>query len=354
MRSKSVLVAAASLFAIFSSGCEAPLPPGEMMPEVDGGTATPGADLADPPSTNTACEPLSPRSTPIEIAVLPEAGEAPYVDVLNRGTRIIRVYSYLMGYGGILDGLIAKARAGVDVRVILDVGHDANKKYYDMLAAGGVNVRWSDPVFPYMHAKAIIADGAEAAISTGNYSKTYSVERERNFVAHLADREDIDDLVALFDADWEKRSPDMSCTRLLVSPLNSKARLLSFIDGATRSLTIESMQLADTDIRAAILARKQAGVDVRALLAAPSWIDANADAATLLKNAGIPVRWMSTPGVHVKALVVDGARAYVGSANFSWTSLTKNREVGVFTDDTAAVKVVGDTFEKDFATATSF
>jgi phosphatidylserine/phosphatidylglycerophosphate/cardiolipin synthase-like enzyme len=356
MGSKSALVVAALLLSSSwgSLGCEAPLPTNQAPPDDDDGGGNQVGDLAPPSSTNRACEPLSPRSAPVEIAALPEAGEAPYVDVLNRATRTIRVFSYLMGYGGVLDALTAKAKAGVDVRVILDVGQDANKKYADMLTAAGASVRWSDPQFPYMHAKVIVADDVEAAVSTGNYSKTYSIDRERNFVAHLRDREDIDDLVALFDADWDRRAPDLACTRLLVSPVNAKARLLAFIAGAQRTLTVESMQLADDDVRAAIVARKQAGVDVRALLAAPSWIDANTAAATVLKSAGIPARWMARPGVHTKALAADGARAYVGSVNLSWTSLTKNREVGVVTDDDDAVRVVNDTFEKDWATATPF
>jgi len=354
-RSKSVVVALA-LLSSFSLGCESPLPTEQPPAGVDGGAANDVGDLAQPPpaSTNGACEPLSPRSAPVEIVALPDAGEAPYVAVLQRATRSIRVFSYLMGYGGVLDALTAKAKAGVDVKVILDVGQDANKKYADLLTAAGAQVHWSDPQFPYMHAKVIVVDGAEATVSTGNYSKTYSIDRERNFVAHLVDRDDVDDLVALFDADWERRAPDLTCTRLLVSPVNAKARLLALIAGAQRSLLIESMQLADDDMRAAIVARKQAGVDVRALLAAPSWIDANSAAATLLQRANIPARWMATPAVHVKALTVDGARAYVGSVNLSWTSLTKNREVGLLTDDAAAVRVVSDTFEKDWATATPF
>jgi phosphatidylserine/phosphatidylglycerophosphate/cardiolipin synthase-like enzyme len=56
----------------------------------------------------------------------------------------------------------------------------------------------------------------------------------------------------------------------------------------------------------------------------------------------------------VKAFVVDGAAAYLGSENFSYTSLSQNREAGIFTNDAASVKPVADTFEKDFAGAVDF
>jgi phosphatidylserine/phosphatidylglycerophosphate/cardiolipin synthase-like enzyme len=114
------------------------------------------------------------------------------------------------------------------------------------------------------------------------------------------------------------------------------------------------MQFADSDVRSAVAARKTAGVDVRVMLADPSWISANASAATFLKTNGIPVKYMSTPGVHVKAFVVDGTSAYLGSENFSYTSLSQNREVGVFVNDASSVKPIADTFEKDFASGVDF
>jgi phosphatidylserine/phosphatidylglycerophosphate/cardiolipin synthase-like enzyme len=178
--------------------------------------------------------------------------------------------------------------------------------------------------------------------------------KERNFVVHDEDPQDVSTLVALFDADWSRQTPDLSCTRLLISPVNSKPRLLALINGATRTLVIESMQFADSDVRSAVVARKAAGVDVRVLLADPSWITANTAAATFLAGSQIPVRWLGSPNVHVKAMVVDGATAYAGSENLSWTSLTKNREVGVITTEAVPVKAIADTFEQDWAAATSF
>jgi phosphatidylserine/phosphatidylglycerophosphate/cardiolipin synthase-like enzyme len=309
---------------------------------IDGGC---GADCA--------CEATSPRTSPTTVAVLPEAGEKPFVDLLDGAQTSIRVMVYLMGYGGILDRLKAKAKAGVDVRVILDKGKvSVNQKYRDQLVAAGAQVLWSDPKFPYMHAKVIIVDGKEAVLTTGNFSKKYSIDRERNFVARVSDPEDLVDLVALFEADWSRAAPDVSCTRLLVSPLNARVRLLELIDSATNTLTIESMQFADKDVRSHVAARRAAGVKVRAILADASWISANKYGAEYLKARDIEVRWI--PHCHTKAIVVDGARAFVGSENLSYTSLSKNREIGVVLTQPAPVKVITDTFEKDWAVATPF
>jgi len=300
------------------------------------------------------CSPTDPRTTPLSVGVLPDDGEAPYLAVLDRATTTLRVFSYLMGRGGILDRLKAKAAAGVDVRVILDQGHTANGKYFTELEQAGVDVRWSDDFFTHMHAKVIIADEQQAVISTGNYSLKYAIESSRDFTARTVDPDDLADLVTLFDADWQRQQPDLSCTRLLVAPVNARARILELIAGGSSSITVESMQLADAEVREALAERRAAGVEIRVLLADPGWVETNADAATFLAGEGIPARWMSDPGVHAKAVVVDGARAYLGSINLSYTSLSRNREVGVISADAAAVQRLTSTFEHDWGGAAPF
>lgn len=315
-----------------------------------GGSTDGGSDAGPTP----ACSELDPRSVPAELAVLPDAGEAPFVSVLEKAQSSIDVMVYQMGYGGVLDTLTAKAKAGVKVRVILDVSQKSvNQKYMDVLVAAGADVVWSDPDFTYMHAKLIVVDGQTAVISTGNYLKSFML-KERNFVVTDRDPWDLVNLNALFAADFQGQSPNLDCTRLVVSPVNAKQRILALIGGAQKSLTIESMQFADTSVRNAVAARKAAGVDVRVLLAAPSWIDANQAAATFLAQKNIPARWLAKPSVHVKAIVADGTRAYVGSENLSYTSLNKNREVGLVLTESPAVTSVTGTFETDWATATPF
>jgi cardiolipin synthase A/B len=311
------------------------------------------ADTMIPPGT--ACSEMDPRAVPVELSVLPDAGEKPFVDVINSATTSLRVMVYMMGYGGILDAINAKASAGVDVKVILDgqTQIDVNTKYKTALEAAGAEVRWSDPQFSYMHAKYILADGAVAIISTGNYSKSFLL-KERNLAATDRDPQDTADLARIFDADWMKKSPDLACTRLLVSPVNAKDRIVSLIKGAQKSVFVESMQLADYSVRGALIERHKAGVDVRIVVANPSWIDANADAGALMKANGIAIRWLESPSVHVKSILVDDVRGFMGSENLSSTSLTKNREVGLVLSEPPAVASMRTTMEADWQKATAF
>jgi cardiolipin synthase len=334
--------AAILLGAVLGLACRSPL----ELPR-DGGMSPDGG------SRPLACSPTDPRASGAVVSVFPEAGEAPYVELLSRAVRTVRVMVYLMGKGGILDTLKAKATDGVEVRILLDQGQDANQRTFAELEAAGARVRWSDPAFPYMHAKVLVVDEAVAVVSTGNYSSS-SIGHERNFAATLADPDDVADLVSLFDADWDRGPVDLACTRLLVSPVNARERLLSFIASARSTLAIESMQFADTEVREAVAARKTAGVEVRVLLADPSWVERNRDGAAYLAARAIPVRWMASPAVHVKTVLVDGAAAFLGSENLSYTSLSLNREVGLVVTEVPAVETVSSTFERDWAAATPF
>jgi phosphatidylserine/phosphatidylglycerophosphate/cardiolipin synthase-like enzyme len=315
---------------------------------------TPGGPDAPKPGdpVPTACDPLSPRTKPLVIAVQPDESAAPFVAVINGAKTSLRVMVYEMGFGPVLDALEAKAKAGVKERIILDVSmKSVNQKYMDALQAAGAEVIWSDPQFSYMHAKVTIADDSEAVVSTGNYY-IGSIDTERNYAVRDTDPADLKVLGAIFDADFARKTPDISCTRLLVSPINSKQRLLDFIASAKTELLVHSMQLGDTDVRNAIVARKTAGVDVRAILADPGWVGANTEAAAFLKQNGIEARY--APHVHVKAVTVDAKASYVGSENLSYTSLEKNREIGLIVTEPQNVGTVKGTFDKDWATATPF
>jgi phosphatidylserine/phosphatidylglycerophosphate/cardiolipin synthase-like enzyme len=322
----------------------------------------PGAADSPPPEEDDltrACTTTSPRAHGLQLSVLPEAGEAPFVDVLHGATKSIRLMVYMLGKDGVFDALVERHAAKVDVKVILDGGAQKafNQPAFDALTAAGIAVKWSDPKFHYMHAKSFVVDDAVAVISTGNFPKGL-VLHERNYVAKNDNHLDVKSLASVFDADWSGVDPDVSCTRLLVSPINAKPRVIDLVTSAKTTLLVESLELADPDVIAAILEKKKAGLDVRVVLADPAWNKTNDNAATAkeLALAGVDVRWIpkSRMLVHVKSVIVDGARAYLGSENMTTTSLTKNREIGLVVTDAPSLQTMATTFEADFASATPF
>jgi len=299
------------------------------------------------------CTMTGARTTPLETFAHPEAGETPYLSVINGATRSLRIMVYEFNSGVLREAVRAKAAAGLDVRVILDRTQVSdNQQTFDVLKAAGAQVQWSDPVFAYAHAKFIVADDSVALVSSSNFDRF--MRSGRNFGAIDRDLGDVRTLAKIFDADFAHVAPTVTCTRLVLSPIDSKERHLELINAATKTLELEEIQLSDRDVRDAVYARAQAGVAVRVLLASPTWIDANDYAGRWLKDRGVPARWRASPALHVKAITVDGKTAYLGSVNLSTNSLTNNREVGLVTTEADDLALVSRTFESDWATARDF
>jgi cardiolipin synthase A/B len=344
----AVLVALSSLVAVAAVGSPAfPDPERASAPAILSSACRPAPD-------EPACAPDGPRAEALQIWALPEAGMEPLIKAISRAQKSIRLMIYEVGEGPILEALEQKARSGVPVRVILDAARaDVNRPYYDRLRDAGAQVRWSSPRFNFTHAKTMILDDTVAMISTGNYDASY-LATERNYVVRDADPADVAVLVRLFDADWRSKTPDLRCTRMLIAPVNARERLLHLIESAAKTLDIESTELSDDEVRAAVLGRAASGVAVRVILADPGWVAANRDAAAFLAHHRIPVRFLWRPAVHVKAILVDGQRAYLGSENLSYTSLSKNREIGLIASEVPVLETMASTFASDWARAVPF
>jgi len=73
------------------------------------------------------------------------------------------------------------------------------------------------------------------------------------------------------------------------------------------------------------------GVDVTVVMTYDSEWSA---AFARLGNAGVHVRTYAASAplyIHAKAMVIDGGEAFVGSENFSYDSLNRDRELGLVT-----------------------
>jgi cardiolipin synthase A/B len=97
--------------------------------------------------------------------------------------------------------------------------------------------------------------------------------------------------------------------RLIVEPADGLDPVREFINSVQKSLLIKQFTFTEPSLIAAVIARKNAGVDVRVMLNAQrSGGDrANDETYEQLKNAGIAVRWSSSKFyvTHEKSIVVD-------------------------------------------------
>jgi phosphatidylserine/phosphatidylglycerophosphate/cardiolipin synthase-like enzyme len=139
-----------------------------------------------------------------------------------------------------------------------------------------------------------------------------------------------------------------------------EARVGALIDGAQRSIEVTMYQAnlpSDADDRHPVrklldrlIARSKAGIAVKVVLDAGTPEDGavwpSAIAAAYLVEHKVDVRWDEDDRTtHTKSLVVDGRWCLIGSTNWSYSALRKNREQSVLLDDADLAKRMDASFQ---------
>ena len=259
---------------------------------------------------------------------------------------------YLLSDRDVVSALEASRTRGVRVRVMLEENPygtgPGNQAVSSRLTAARIATRWSPARYRFNHEKYAISDRKVALVGTANW--TYSAfTANREYLAIDSDPADVRQLAAVFDADWNNQEGSVDAPNLVISPIDSRTDFYSLAGSAKQTLDLESEEMEDTGIETALMTAARRGVVVRAIFPAPtSRNDPNAPGERALTDGGVRVRRLTKPYVHGKELVVDGREAFVGSENFSTSSLDENREVGLLLGDPVTVQRVESTFAQDW------
>jgi phosphatidylserine/phosphatidylglycerophosphate/cardiolipin synthase-like enzyme len=278
---------------------------------------------------------------------------------------------------GVMDALIAAKARGLEVYVLLE--HDpynpgnpnaplpTNLKAANYLAKGGLTVQWTSKAFKYTHAKGLLIDDATMWLSTANFTKSgLGVNGVGSREYLIADRSpsDVAQFQTMFAADWAGTPFTPTDEDLIISPSNSRAKILGLLRSAKKDVTMAVEVAGDPEFDTVLAEKIKAGVRVRALLAhlgalkrqepenpvpPPSTVlRSNAEVAKAWKALGAEVKFQQHPHLHAKTLVVDGHAMYVGSVNFTTNSMDNNREFGLLVTTPSIVATVQRTMEQDW------
>lgn len=335
------------VLAACQSGAETTEDDGNPDAATGGGGAGGGGMAGAAP----ACDPYAPRAIVPEVLIGPTGLEASLVGLMDSAQSSIDLMMYQLTCDGCIAGLVAAQNRGVTVRAVLDY-EEYNNDAIDALEAAGAQLKDAPNEFNNYHAKSMIIDGATALIMSANMNG-YSMFSERNYGVIDRDPQDVADVIGIFERDWAGSGElDLSCTRLIVSPENSRERMVEHIASATESLDLSVMYISDSEVKTAIKTKAQDGVPVRVLLAHPEWISDNTATASELQAAGIPAKFLYTAELHAKLVIADGVPR-VGSQNLSTNSIENNREIGVLVTEEAPAAQIVQQFEADWAAGTT-
>ncbi|MDF3289256.1 phospholipase D-like domain-containing protein [Streptomyces silvisoli] len=292
------------------------------------------------------------------LIVQPDQGIQPIYDLINSAHKSIDLTMYELVDTTAQKDLVAKEKAGVKVRVILDKRRKStNSSTYTYLKNNGVAVAWSSSAYYFTHEKTMVVDGTQAVIMSGNMTSKYYAA-DRNYTVTDTDSADVSAIEKVFNADYATKSVTPGDGDHLVwSPTDSQSQLLALINGAQTNLYVENQEMGDATVVNALTAAAQRGVQVEVVMSNTG--NTYASEFDTLTSAGVKVSTYAASAplyIHAKAIVADQGTAqekvFVGSENFSNTSLNKNRELGIILQDTKIADGVQKVIAKDFAGGT--
>jgi phosphatidylserine/phosphatidylglycerophosphate/cardiolipin synthase-like enzyme len=305
----------------------------------------------------------------MQLYVMPDNGPKPLLDQIASAKKSLKFELYMMTYTEVskqvADALIAKAKAGCDVQVILEAQpyipvDPANPKPFNVngpamkaLIDGGVRVARSSPKFVYTHEKSMVIDHHTAVIMTMNMTNS-AFTKNREYIVVDKSPSDVKEVEAIFDADWDQRNYSPKDPDLVVSPNNSRSQIIKLIDSAKEELLVQCEFINDPEVVEHLAAaQNKRNVKVSMMLSyqkrQADGYDPNADATKIFGAANLTnFTFTKTVTMHAKGIIADRKAAYIGSENFTANSLDKNREMGIILTDAASVAKLVTVMQQDW------
>ncbi len=169
----------------------------------------------------------------------------------------------------------------------------------------------------------------------------------RDFAVITTFPEEVLQAQTVFDRDWDHEDINDPPGPLILSPSNSRERMLAIIDHAESSIQFYAEIIRDPEIAAAFERALERGVSIQ-LIVDHSIDDQMRALLAGLVAQGMEVKTSTALYIHAKLMIVDSDFVVVGSQNPTATSLDQNREVSMVTDDPYVVERSTTIFARDW------
>jgi cardiolipin synthase len=275
----------------------------------------------------------------MKLIVQPDSGVAPVVTAIKQAKKSLDVTIFRHDRDEITRALEAAVARGVVVRALIAHTHGGSDKVLRKLELrlleAGVTVSRTGKDFIRYHAKLMIVDQKVLHIYGFNFTRL-DIEKSRSFGVVTRNRKLVAEAIKLFRADDARQTYVPGSDRFVVSPENARERLSAFIGRARRQLLIYDPQVSDDAMLRLLGQRIRAGVDVKVI-------------GRVEAKWNIPFEKYPGRRLHVRTIVRDGCRAFIGSQSLRRPELEKRREVGVIINDKRVVRQLVELFEADWA-----
>lgn len=264
-----------------------------------------------------------------------------------------RVYIevYIFTEKRIKKALINAQKRGVDVKVLLEknvyLAGNLNTQTFKDLQKNGIEVAYSNPKnYALNHSKMMIIDDS-IMISTGNYSYS-SFKYNREFFLFLENQKLFETFLAIFEADFAGIKKNISQNNLVLSPFSSRPKIEYLLKNATKSIQIYAHNFSDESITNILKDKKKNSVSVEMIFPDLKKVASNENELKDLQENNISIKILDKPEIHAKMILIDGKYLYIGSVNFSPSSMDKNREIWLLIKNPDVIAKIKEIFKADF------
>jgi phosphatidylserine/phosphatidylglycerophosphate/cardiolipin synthase-like enzyme len=274
----------------------------------------------------------------VKAIVQPEGGLTPVVQAMRRARSSIDICIFRLDRREVERALADAVTRGVKVRALIahtnSGGEAALRKLEQRLLAAGVTViRTSDDLVRY-HGKYMVADGTLYVFGF-NFTKL-DTAKSRSFAIATRDQRAVREAAKLFEADATRQPYLPARSNLVVSPETAREVLASFLRGARKDLAIYDVKIQDAEMIRILNERARKGVRIRII----GTLKGSIEGAEVKRPQGLRL--------HVRAIVRDGTRAFVGSQSLRKVELDERRELGVLISNPSVTRQIRDVFDVDW------
>ena len=275
----------------------------------------------------------------MKLIIQPDAGLLPLVQAIRTAKKSVAISIFRFDRIELEKALAGAVARGVRVRALIaHTNRGGEQKLRELelrlLAAGVTIARTPDDLLKY-HGKFMVVDDMLHVFGF-NFTKL-DIDKSRSFGISTRDKHSVQAALKLLKADVTRQPYKPGKSNLVVSPENSRPMLSAFIKGARKELAIYDSKIQDPVMIKLLKERAAKGVRVRVIgdLKGP--------------DGSVDVRPLKPMRLHVRAIIRDGTRAFVGSQSLRKEELEKRREVGLLINNPTVTRKLMQVFETDWA-----
>jgi cardiolipin synthase len=276
----------------------------------------------------------------MKLLVQPDTGIAPLVRAIRKAKTHVHIAIFRADLKELRQALEAAVAHGVHVHALIaDTNRGGEKHLRELeqaLLVAGVTVSRTGDDLVRHHGKLIVIDRRTLYTLGFNYTHL-DVFKSRSFGIIIRKRHLVDEALKLFEADATRKPYTAGDDAFVVSPENARGVLAAFLKSAKRQVLIYDPKISDGSMIRILQERAKAGVEVRVIGKVSS------------KAAGLEVAKLPKLRLHVRAILRDNSRLFVGSQSLRPLELDRRREAGVIVSDPSVIKEFRAVFESDWA-----